>query len=155
MSEDYHPDYFLFKMDELIIRQFVWALIAVALWQLPFIQLGVLLGLQAWWVLFLLWHRPFKSPATFAANLLAEVGMLVNIALVVDLAKFNDHYYHLLTISIIHLVVLVGTTCSQLVYHVYTKLFRDDSRYEDEHSPLIRESQPHPVPVVATPPELQ
>ncbi|PRP86981.1 hypothetical protein PROFUN_04963 [Planoprotostelium fungivorum] len=105
------PDYLLFTIDELITRNFIWILIVVLLstniqWQLP-----CLLAFQTWWVMLLVWNRPYKRTWVFLCKLLTELGTwTILIALIILSGDIYGRYKScFMGIVIVHVIVVL--TC--------------------------------------------
>eukprot|EP01114_Cavostelium_apophysatum_P000831 TRINITY_DN10732_c0_g2_i1.p1 TRINITY_DN10732_c0_g2~~TRINITY_DN10732_c0_g2_i1.p1 ORF type:complete len:1023 (-),score=202.04 TRINITY_DN10732_c0_g2_i1:285-3353(-) len=148
---DLYQSVFLFKLDVLTMRNLMWILLAVALTNYELSQLLTLAILEGWYIAYLLWHRPQKSHGALIGELFAEIGMFVVILTLLSILYFQDRYYLISWISVINLVVALGSLLSPACYTFYGdyRAKREDENYRKtqikesvntgEKTPLLRE----------------
>jgi len=138
-TDEYQLSYIFFKLDNILTRNFLWALLGVALWQYPVPQMLALAIFQLWYTLFLLWHRPHKYTSSLIAEIIAEMGMTIVLFILLLIAKTGGNYDALVGVSAINFVVIISTSCSKIIGTVYESI-ASKKEEEKERMPLIKDT---------------
>jgi len=137
LADPYSITHYLFKLDFLLARQFMWSMLAIAMWRTPSYQLVVMLIYQIWYTLFILWHKPYKNIVLLVIDLFSQAALVIVILMLFDLAYYYGHYYLFAIISLVHLMVMVVCTFGKGLHFIYHKIADPVEPEDDETSHLI------------------
>lgn len=142
MALAYREPYLYCLLDELVVRGLMWEIIRVSLHEHVFLKLCLLLALEGWYTVVLLWHRPFRNWAELLANIFGEIGsMLMLTAFIFEIQKPGYEMQIVLSIACLHLAVLVGITIVTPLFHILKRMQVKD-RTEDPETAALLASTP-------------
>lgn len=143
LASDYRRGYQYFKMDELLIRNLLFALIDAILAGIHNLRLVALLIFQIWWIFLLMWNRPYLSQPIFASKMVAECSLLAVIAIFVNLETDVSRFWSFIVTATLHIVVLLSCFILPLGYRVFAPL-KVEYRKLDNRSIRLSGQMEHP-----------
>eukprot|EP01119_Soliformovum_irregulare_P021289 TRINITY_DN7059_c0_g1_i1.p1 TRINITY_DN7059_c0_g1~~TRINITY_DN7059_c0_g1_i1.p1 ORF type:complete len:168 (-),score=40.32 TRINITY_DN7059_c0_g1_i1:65-568(-) len=135
---EFNSSHVYFILDRIFLRNFIWSLLWISLWQYPVIQLGTILTFQIWYLGFLLWHRPYRYLADMVTTIFSEISLIIVLILLYDLSLNNSNYFFMLIASLIHVLVVIVCTGSRIFVDLWTKFRAIDILDRDEGKDSIK-----------------